>query len=86
MSASHDLRPPGPPQTVANVCDDLRLEAIVETMDLAASLAVSAREGAWRGDRITLRVHLQQLRLATIAALTTFNEIGAESGEKAGAA
>jgi hypothetical protein len=70
------------PQNVATVCDDLRLESIIEAMDLAASLALSAREGAWRGDRVTLRVHLQQLRLATIAALQTFNDLGSESSEK----
>ncbi len=80
------LSPSCPPQTVAVVCDDLRLEAIVETAELAGSYARSAAEAAWRGDRLTLDVHLRQLRLATIAALKTFNELGAEAGAKAGAA
>jgi hypothetical protein len=71
------------PQTVAVVADDLRLEMIVETSELAASYARSAAEAAWRGDRLTLGVHLRQLRLATIACLKTFNELGAE-GEKSG--
>lgn len=72
-------------QTVASVADDLRLEMISETSDLAASYARSAAEAAWRGDRLTLGVHLRQLRLVTIACLQTFNELGAE-GEEARAA
>ncbi len=79
-----DLSPSCPPQTVAT-CDDLRLEAIVETAELAGSYARSAAEAAWRGDRLELDVHLRQLRLVTIAALKTFNELGAEAGAKAGA-
>jgi hypothetical protein len=65
------------PQTVASVADDLRLEMIVETSELAA-YARSAAEAAWRGDRLELGVHLQRLRLSTIAAIQTFKELGAE--------
>ena len=72
-----------PRQTVASVCDDLRLEAIFEAMELAGSYARSAAEAAWRGERLTLGVHLRQLRLATIAALQTFNELAADAGENA---
>jgi hypothetical protein len=63
---------------------DLMFGAIVETADLAASYARSAAEAAWRGDRLTPGVHLRQLRLATIAALRTYNELGAQ-GENASA-
>lgn len=65
---------------------DLAFEALVETCDLASSYGRSASEAAWRGDKLTLGVHLRQLRLATIAALKTFNELGAEPGENARAA
>lgn len=64
---------------------DLLYEAIMETADLAGSYALSAREAAWRGDRLTVGVHLRQLRLATIAALQTFNELGADPHQNAGA-
>jgi hypothetical protein len=56
----------------------MRLEMIAETSDLAASYARSASEAAWRGDRLELGVHLQRLRLSTIAAIQTFKELGAE--------
>jgi hypothetical protein len=68
----NDLSPSCPPQTVASVCDDLRFEAIIEATELAGSYAISAREAARRGERLTLGLHLRQLRLA---ALQTFNEL-----------
>jgi hypothetical protein len=73
------------PLAIASVADDLRLEMIVETSELAASYARSAAEAAWRGDRLELDVHLQRLRLSTIAAIQTFKELGSE-GEEARAA
>jgi hypothetical protein len=73
------------PLAIASVADDLRLEMIVETSELAASYARSAAEAAWRGDRLELGVHLQRLRLSTIAAIQTFKELGSE-GEEARAA
>jgi hypothetical protein len=65
-------------QTVAGVGDDLRLEMIVETSELAASYARSVVEAAWRGDRLELGVHLQRLRLSTIEAIRTYKELSAE--------
>jgi hypothetical protein len=73
------------PLAIASVADDLRLEMIVETSELAVSYARSAAEAAWRGDRLELDVHLQRLRLSTIAAIQTFKELGSE-GEEARAA
>ena len=69
-----------PPPTVADAIDDLRLEAIVEFCELAASYSRSAAEAAWRGDRQTLQVHLAQLRLTTIETLGVFKELGAQAG------
>jgi hypothetical protein len=60
---------------------DLLFGAIVETADLAASYARSAAEAAWRGDELTVRVHLGQLRLATIEAIRILNELVAESAD-----
>jgi hypothetical protein len=58
---------------------DLMFGAIVETADLAASYARSAAEAAWR--ELTVRVHLGQLRLATIEAIRILNELVAESAD-----
>ena len=38
-----------PGEAIATVCDGLRLDAIVETAELAGSYARSAAEAAWRG-------------------------------------
>jgi hypothetical protein len=76
MSAADMIEPP-PIQTAL---DDLRLEAIVEFCDLAASCARSASEAAWRGERRMLRCHLEQLRLTTRDVLQTFNSLGKEAG------
>jgi hypothetical protein len=76
MSAVDTIEPP----PLQSTLDDLRLEAIVEFCDLAASCARSASEAAWRGERRTLRCHLEQLRMATRDALQTFNSLGKEGG------
>jgi hypothetical protein len=60
--------------------NDLRLDAIVEFADLAASLARSAAEAAFRDDRLELEVQLRRLRLTVVEALKTFNELTAEPG------
>jgi hypothetical protein len=77
-----------PPNGHADRCSsavsDLQFDLIVETVDLAASYGRSASEAAWRGDRLTLGVHLRQLRLCVIAAIQTFKELGGEAGAKAG--
>jgi hypothetical protein len=76
-----DLAPA--PSPVAAIVDDMRLEAIVEACDLASSYARSASEAAWRGDRLTVGVHLQQLRLSTIEAIKVFKSLGAQADEEA---
>ncbi len=73
-----------PAARCASAVSDLQFDLIVETVDLATSYARSASEAAWRGDRLTLGVHLRQLRLCVIAAIQTFKELGGEAGAKAG--
>jgi hypothetical protein len=46
-----------------SVARDLAFEALVEHCSLAESYARSASEAAWRGDLITLGVHIRQLPL-----------------------
>ena len=61
--------------------DDMRLEAIVEFLDSAASYARSASEAAWRGNRQLLRTHLFQLKECTRIAVLTFNELERETAK-----
>jgi len=60
---------------------DLMFGAIVETADLAASHVRNAAGTAWRGDALTVGVHLRQLRLTTIAALKTYIGLAAEDAK-----
>jgi hypothetical protein len=75
-------------QSEAAICaaNDLAYEALVETCELAGSYARSAAEAAWRGDALTLRVHLTQLRLATIEALRAFKDLGPHPDQGVGPA
>lgn len=75
---------PAPSAIADKAVDSLRFELIEETCDLVASYMRSAAEAAFRGDRLTLGVHLKQGRLAFITGLKTYNELSPESGEKAG--
>jgi hypothetical protein len=68
----------------ASAVNDLQLDLIGETIELAASYAFSASEAAWRGDKVTLGVHLRQLRLCVITAIQTFKELSDGPREKAG--
>ena len=67
-----DARPS--PKAVA-AARDLVFAAIVEHSALAESYARSASEAAWRGDEVTLGVHLRQLRLCVIASIQTFKSL-----------
>jgi hypothetical protein len=78
--------PNGAPTAAAlSASRNLQFEFIIEASDLAASYARSASEAAYRGDELTLGVHLRQLRLVVIESLKTFKELG-DGGEKAEAA
>ncbi len=56
--------------------DDSRFETIMQFAQLAASLARSAEEAAWRGNRGLLEGHLKELRLTVMNMLKVFNELG----------
>jgi hypothetical protein len=59
------------------VVDDMRLDAIAETMGLVGSYAVSGREAAWRDDRLELGRRVVQLRECLTVIIQTFNELKA---------
>jgi hypothetical protein len=61
------------PEAIA-VGRDLVFEAIREQLDLAGSFALSAREAAFRGNAATLEIHLRQLRLCVVNAISTYKE------------
>ena len=56
--------------------DDSRFETIMQFAQLAASLARSAEEEAWRGNRTRLETYLKELRLMVMNMLKVFNELG----------
>jgi hypothetical protein len=70
---------------IVSVCDDLRFAVIVEALALAESYLRSAAEAPWRGDRLTLRTHLQQVRLSAITAARIFKELSREGQEASSA-
>jgi len=85
MTKNEDSAPLPSPAAIA-AADDMTFAAIEDAADLAASFARSAGEAAFRRERVTLGVHLRQLRLVVIAAIGAFNELSAKAGEKAEAA
>jgi hypothetical protein len=67
--------------TVADALDYGRFEYLAETFDLLASLAVSAREAARRGNASLLEIHAKQARAALIEALEVRRSLGAALDE-----
>ena len=59
------------PQAVA-AARDTTFEGLVETAALMESLARSLSEAAWRADRLTVEVHLRQLRACVLAGIDMF--------------
>jgi hypothetical protein len=55
--------------------NDEHFEAIIAEMDVLVSHAISAREAAWRGNSIFLKMHLFDTRAALLAALAKFKKI-----------
>ena len=49
-------------------------ETIMDVSDKAASYCRSIGEAAYRGDELTVEVHLKQLRLCCLAMIKTFKE------------
>lgn len=64
------------PSSAVDAVDLLRFDFLVETLDVAASFAVSAREAARRGNPELLRLHAGQARQAVDAALEVVAELG----------
>jgi hypothetical protein len=62
----------------ASAARDLAFDAIMERCELAGSYARSASEAAWRGDQITIGVHLRQLPLCVIAGILAFKLLDGE--------
>jgi hypothetical protein len=50
------IPPNGPANPCASAVNDLQLDLIGETVELAGSYARSAAEAAWRDDKVTLGV------------------------------
>ena len=65
---------------VAEVCEDLGFDMLIETAELIESIAISTREAAFRRDRAEVRLRLRHLRLAVIAAIQTDKEMHGERG------
>jgi hypothetical protein len=74
-----NLNPPS--EAAIRAADDLILESIREFCGLAGSYKISASEAARRGDRLTLRVHLMQLRLCVIEALKAHKDLTPVEGD-----
>jgi len=53
---------------------DQAFEEVERVSSLAASYARSAGEAAYRGDQVTVKVSLQQLRLCTIHMIHMFRD------------
>jgi len=62
------------------IVDELRLEAIAESADLAARHARMVATAAKRHDRIVLAMRLRQLRACVKATLETCEEMDREGG------
>ena len=71
-----------PPRTVANAVDDIIFAELEELADRAASYWRSIGEAAYRRERITIAVHLRQVRLLTFAMVQTVEALGTESTEE----
>jgi hypothetical protein len=53
------------PPTLANALDPLLFDEIEQSADKAASIWRSIAEASFRGDAMTVAVHLRQVRLVT---------------------
>jgi hypothetical protein len=63
--------------TLTDALDYGRFEYLTEAFDVLASLAVSAREAARRGNANLLEIHAKQARAALIEALQVRKSLGA---------
>ena len=54
---------------------DLAFEGLIETGSLAESYARSLTEAAWRGDPLSVEVHLRQLRACVVVSIDFFKRL-----------
>jgi hypothetical protein len=64
------------PPSLTDALDLGRFEYLAEAFDVLASLAVSAREAAWRHNANLLEIHAKQARTALIEALEVRRSLG----------
>lgn len=65
------MNAPAPTVEALRAVDEITLESLAETLDMAGWYARAAAECAWRGERDLLRLHLFQTSRATTEALQT---------------
>ena len=54
---------------------DLIFEGLLEAGSLAESYSRSLTEAAWRGDQLTVEVHLRQLRACVVTSIGIFKQL-----------
>jgi hypothetical protein len=59
---------------VRSVLRDGAFEALVEVAGKAESFSRSLGEAAYRGDRLTVEVHIRQLRACVVAMIQTYKD------------
>ncbi len=69
------------PPTLANTLDPLLFDEIEQSADKAASIWRSIAEASFRGDAITVAVHLRQVRLVTFHVHELVKQFGGSSQE-----
>ena len=60
--------------TVVSVLRDAAFEALIDNADQAASYSRSLAEAAFRGDALTVEVHIRQLRALIVAMIQTYKD------------
>lgn len=76
MSSVARMNPPSPAAKAA--VDDVVFAEIEELADKAASYWRSVREAAFRRERLTVAVHLKQVRLITLSTVQNLKMTSAE--------
>ena len=69
-----------PPSELTSALRNQAFAEIVQTATLAVSYSHSLAEAAYRGDQLTVEVHLRQLRLCTLLMIKTFKSLEGDSG------
>jgi hypothetical protein len=78
MSAATAELAPAPSAAAKSACRNLIFDAIYETLDLTNSYVLSAQEAAYRGDELTIGVHIRQLRACVVELIKYRNDLAAE--------